>query len=199
MKFIVIVLLTIALTVGINSARAAFVKVSGYGVVYDDVYSQYWVQPGPALNGNFLNTLAFLDTINCADDLERHYGRTVLWGRWRLANEQDMRNLWTYDAEVLANTFEGNRDGEYCRFGRYGGQLSDERHFIAGVLLKDDGRYMLSSLPYDIVSDNIERKWLGAWIVADAAQVPVPSTLLLLFSGLGIMIVKRNQNLFSGK
>ena len=196
-RLLIIEILVLALLLGAYNAKAAFVKIEGYGVVYDNIHNQYWIESGPALNGGFLNTLAFLDTINCMDALDRQYGGKVLWGKWRLASDEDMRNLWSYDAKILVDTFEGNPQGGYYMFGRYGKQLSKDRHYIAGILLTNAGDYVLSPLPFDIVSDNIGPEWLGSWMVADAAQVPVPSTIVLFFSGLTFFVLKRRKSFFT--
>ena len=174
-----------------GTASASLIDL-GAGVIYDDVNNQYWIQ-----DLAMFNSMTYSEQISAIDELSESEGYGS-YGEWRMATADDMGKLLTYNIEDMYTVFEAALTGERGNNGEYGTQESyraryDEEtgsgHGQLYMIVQYDtsGAYEWSTRYYNSITDSAYGSNVGAWVVVDAAPVPVPSALVLLGAGLTLL------------
>ncbi|WP_319550379.1 PEP-CTERM sorting domain-containing protein [Desulfogranum marinum] len=167
-------------------ANASLIDL-GNGVIHDDVANQYWFQDLSTFkNLDYETQLYEIESLNMFD---AGYWDDR-WGDWRMANLNDMQNLWSYDASEITSIFtqtviddENNRRFE----GRYNEAYSSRpnEHFMANLLIYPTGYARKSPLSAYPISDAQGFVTIGAWAVVDATSpAPEPTTIFLFGTGI---------------
>jgi len=89
-RSILLVLLIISIITFSGSVSAELVYIDK-GIIYEDVGDQYWFQD-----------LSFFTNKNYYEQIETI---ATLSGNWRMANKEDIDNLWVYDEIEIGNVF----------------------------------------------------------------------------------------------
>ncbi len=189
-------LLIIGLVFSSAGAHAALFNIPGDALALDSNTGQNWIRNLSAFSSGTYDEQQF--AINVLNQVS-YSGLTD----WHMATLSDMQGLWTYDADVLAAHFgityvysTTTLSGDIMRYGRYNSMQSGSSptaHYYAGIYYDaSQGTNSLKTLESWAVDDSLALVPWGAWVVS-AAPVPVPSSLLLLLSGLiaGAGLLKR--------
>ena len=162
----------------------------------DAVADQYWYQDvGKWNNDEYMSTRQTIDaTLNGSASSYQ----SDSWGDWRMADMTDMENLWgnsNYD-EIKGLFIGSQRDisvlsgvNTYYITGRFDSSYDfsgTQTHRTAHLHeYNPGGLESLSDLTGGgWVFDTAGLDYIGAWVVADAAPVPEPTTMLLFGTGL---------------
>lgn len=168
-------------------------------VVFDDVNNQYWIQ-----NPDMFDLMTYSQQIEAIAALSGT--EYAVYGEWRMATAADIANLYTYTAEEIYTAFEpvlaGNRyypgntfigTGEHYD-SRYDESAGDGQHMWTDIYIQLDteGTITFTKKETTSVADSAVATNVGAWVVVDAASVPVPGAVWLLGAGLiGLAAIRR--------
>ncbi|MCP4044219.1 MAG: PEP-CTERM sorting domain-containing protein [Gammaproteobacteria bacterium] len=193
---IVVVISMFGATISVNAALLDH----GGGVIFDNVSNQYWYQ-----NLTDFTNLSLADQQDDIDDLNIGGVFTDdLWGDWRMAVQTDMENLWDNSADSIANVFTPTGPDAFVPSaselwkGRFDETWAGNPVYVglAMVFENDSGGRYKFDLPSS-GSHPAGTSSTSAWIVADAAPVPVPAAMLLFGTGLvglaGVTIRRRKK------
>ena len=112
-------------------------------------------------------------------------------GDWRMAEEDDILNLWQYTSQEIGETFTPS----YQVVNQYNGDISTGWRGRANYQFANSDEYFATPNIWklnDTWNDKVifgtkldlSSEFLGAWVVADySVAVPEPSIFLLLSTG----------------
>lgn len=169
----------------VGTANAALTNY-GDGMLYDNANKQYWIADLTVLvNMTYDQQVQYI-----ADEFNDPIGRYVggAWGEWHMADYSEMLGLWQHGGQPLRENFIGTGTEDVFGSEVIAGKISDwppgittGDHCYMWVWKNEYGEWIPVEFTIGI-SDSIQKDWLGAWVSADVA-VPVPSTMILLGSG----------------
>ncbi len=169
------------------AALINFSNPSG-NVVYDDVAHQYWMNKLDSFTN--LTFADQMDSVN-AYNTNNYYGMHT----WHMATYDDMLSIWVYSSEEITSKFNPSftypENITIAYDGRYVQAKEAGQHYYAGITVYEGVMTKSGLLDY-WYPDNMGATFLGAWVVTDAAQVPVPASIILFGSGLiSLMGIRR--------
>lgn len=204
-KFLLTMTAAFMLQLGLSSWANAALTVLEDGVIWDDVANQYWLQRGLR---EFLS-LTYAEQIDKIALLNGPTGTGPYgtWGDWHMAQGDEMDGLWANPLLEIGEVFDysswishgGGGTGNYSAayWGRTDVKFIDpdypsglhELHLFELLHPREDfdSPYVYDPLTVRGLDDLVDSFFIGAWVTADAAPVPVPATLLLLGAGLSAL------------
>ena len=140
-------------------------------VLYDDVNDQYWFRDMRVTNNkSYAEQLRIIDALN---DRPENRGP---WGKWHMADENEISGLWTYfgghDTANLIDYFIPNityDPGYFYIWGRYDKEGGPGKHYHCGMFFFE-GDFEDYGDPGDQAYTDDAVAWESAWITASGAN-----------------------------
>ena len=168
------------------------------GVVFDKSNNQYWVRDLSLLkNQSYQGNLDGIENWNNEGFLS-----DAKYGEWKMADLNDMTNLWTYSYENITSTFmptyrTPNNRNVYWHNRYDEGNSNPDWHYVGTLVSVNWGAITQKQGLFDnLIEDTDSRESVGAWVVSDGFNpVPIPGAVWLFGTGLlGIIGIKRKKD-----
>jgi hypothetical protein len=200
--YLTVVFATIFLFASAKFVGATILATSNPSVVYDDITQTYWIADLTLLsNYSYEEQLALIIEWN-----ETGIYSSGEWGDFRLANTMEVTDTFYYGYEYTFGEYEYLFTPNQPDYQIYRGRTTSQVNADIAPDLHEYVRFywwvQQDWLVYDDcfeIQDSIRDPGIGAWVVANALPTPEPSSILLIFSGVACLLIRRIKSRFYAK
>ncbi|WDP88511.1 MAG: hypothetical protein HUN04_01640 [Desulfobacter sp.] len=186
-----------------GNAGAALTRMGDF--VYDDIANQYWVSDLSRFAG-----MSYDQQVNAITNLSLLAPEEI--GGWRIAGLSDIMNLmgqgqpmfignWSNLFSPLGNGTNGTQfiQGRIERLSTWFYRSFIIQYDSSLPTAYTNAEYLITGIPYLNGDERMFEDWgsptsfLGAWVVADVASTPLPSSLFLFGAALPVIVYFRRR------